>query len=159
MYYKTKYEQELNNPCFLYSLASYKDVNIYPLAEFWWNQKPYLYCGSESGPDGNFIEYYDFEQGKEIRININNPKDSDLDFSKEEISCFWFYGQWPSVYLNTLKVYKFRSKKEAKSYGCNAKTELLLIQQYNDEWALFRIANENYETIFLPELYQVLKLL
>ncbi|MEO0571989.1 MAG: hypothetical protein AAF039_09815 [Bacteroidota bacterium] len=150
-----KYENFIDDPCFPYCLASYKDVNLYPLAEFWDNGKPYLYCGSESGPEGSFFWYYCLTQNKKFKVDMGKPNECKINFNS---SIFSLYGEWPQEQLMGLQPYKFFKKRDASDHGHNHRAAILLVHEFNMEWGLFRFEKGQFRTVFLPEVYPELKL-
>lgn len=143
-----------NSPTYPYCLPSHDDVNVYPLEEFWHNNKPYLYIGSENSPEGDKNWIYDVIDRKEIEIDSTDKNFNffGATFEEQEI---YFNGQWPEEYLNSLDKYLFTTKEEARSHGYNNLNPILLIFHFNNEWALFRFLSGVYKSVYLPSLTQI----
>lgn len=150
-----KYKGVIDNPTFPYCLKSYDDANLYPLSEFWVKGRPYLYCGSESGPEGKYYWYYDLRNKKEIKIDVTEQTEAPKKFGVCESS---FYGEWPLDYINTMESYKFHRKIDAKNHGHDYRSSVLLVLRFNEEWGLFRFTRGNFKTVFIPRLFKELLL-
>jgi len=150
-----KYAKARKSVTFPYSLSSYDAVSVRPLAEFWQNKKPYLYCGSSSGPDGDFFFYYDVLERKRHTINMDSIETSELNHKKLKSPYCWYYGNWIKGFLKKLDQYVFVDKKTARDHGHRLKDIGHLVFSYNDEWSLYRFGSKVFRNIFHEDLKKI----
>lgn len=83
------------------------------------------------------------------------PRECKINFNS---SIFSLYGEWPQEQLMGLQPYKFFKKGDASDHGHNHRAAILQVHKFNMEWGLFRFGKGQFRTVFLPEVYPVLKL-
>jgi hypothetical protein len=141
-----------SNPHYPYCLPSHKSVNVYPISEFWYNNKPYLYIGSISNSEGQEIIHYDVIERKQYKVHYgknNRPTHFETIIDNNRVI---MRDEWPEEYLKTLQQYSFIKKEKARDHGYHKKDLIHLVFMYNEYWGLFRIKKDKFRSIYLLEV-------